>query len=111
MLRLSRYYTSVILAGGTTEGLTLKPVSYSNNSTLTHPSPIYFIIVVPSSSWRRAGLSYLQYINVASAALRNCLKEPLKTQVILMMMTILYGEYSPLEYIILIIIPCILYTG
>ncbi|CAM9884603.1 unnamed protein product [Heterosigma akashiwo] len=30
--------------------------------------------------WRQAGLSYIQYLNVASSALRACLKEPAKTR-------------------------------
>ena len=33
-----------------------------------------------SSYWRLAGLSYLQYLNKASGAVRSCLKEPMLTQ-------------------------------
>jgi hypothetical protein len=43
-------------------------------------NPDFHRNTMPSSQWRRAGLSYLQYINISSSALRNCLKEPLKTQ-------------------------------
>ena len=31
-----------------------------------------------STFWRAAGLSYLQYVNAASAAVRGALKQPLK---------------------------------
>jgi F-type H+-transporting ATPase subunit epsilon len=33
-----------------------------------------------STFWRAAGMSYLQYLNASSVALRNSLKEPAKTK-------------------------------
>eukprot|EP01039_Chlorochromonas_danica_P010874 gene10875-12086_t len=33
-----------------------------------------------STFWRQAGLSYLQYLNVCSRAVRNGLKEPAKSR-------------------------------
>ena len=32
-----------------------------------------------SSYWRRAGLNYLEMVTVASTSMRNCLKEPLRS--------------------------------
>lgn len=34
-----------------------------------------------SSHWRTTGITYLQYVQMASAAARNCLKQPLREQV------------------------------
>ena len=33
-----------------------------------------------SAAWRQAGLSYLQYLSIASKAVRNSLKEPAKSR-------------------------------
>ncbi len=33
-----------------------------------------------SSFWRRSGLNYLEMITVASTSMRQCLKEPLRTE-------------------------------
>jgi len=33
-----------------------------------------------SSFWRRSGLNYLEMVTVASTSMRNCLKEPLRSE-------------------------------
>ena len=33
-----------------------------------------------STFWRAAGITYLEYVNASSNALRNALKEPLKSK-------------------------------
>eukprot|EP00815_Leptocylindrus_aporus_P007462 CAMPEP_0116057328 /NCGR_PEP_ID=MMETSP0322-20121206/4541_1 /TAXON_ID=163516 /ORGANISM="Leptocylindrus danicus var. apora, Strain B651" /LENGTH=65 /DNA_ID=CAMNT_0003541309 /DNA_START=95 /DNA_END=292 /DNA_ORIENTATION=- len=42
----------------------------------------------PTTFWRLAGMSYLQYVNKASAVVVNALKEPAKSQALARM------EYS-----------------
>ena len=33
-----------------------------------------------SSFWRLAGMSYLEYLSIGTQSVRNCLKEPVRTQ-------------------------------
>ena len=48
---------------------------------------LYFLLILSfqslllySAFWRQAGMSYLEYLGVASGAVRQCLKEPARSK-------------------------------
>jgi F-type H+-transporting ATPase subunit epsilon len=59
---------------GKEEGLNCERYTYISNSFYIHTTSNM------STFWRAAGMSYLQYLQASSVALRSSLKEPARTK-------------------------------
>ena len=51
-------------------------------ASLVVSSPHKMSATVPSTFWKKAGMSYLSYANASAAALRASLKEPLRAKAV-----------------------------